>query len=135
MENGVEMIQAYLNDDHERTIRVRREGDHAVLTIKGATVGISRPEYEYEIPVADVAELMKLAVSAPVEKTRYYHRAGDHTWEIDVFKGANEGLVVAEIELKSEDEAFEKPDWVGDEVSSDRKYSNSSLAQHPYSKW
>lgn len=132
---GVEMKQAYLCKDPERTVRVRFEGDRAVLTIKGKAAGLTRPEFEYEIPVEDARELMKLSVGDVVEKTRHYHRLGRHVWEVDVFHGANAGLVIAEIELNDEDEAFEKPDWVGVEVSDDRRYSNASLSTDPYSNW
>ncbi len=135
LENGVVMVQGYLCHDPVRTVRVRKEGARAVITIKSATVGISRAEYEYEIPLEDVEELLNLAVSPVVRKTRYYYHLGEHTWEIDVFGGENKGLIVAEIELSSENEEFEKPDWVGDEVSHDRRYANSSLAQRPYSEW
>ena len=135
MENGVEMVQGYLCYDTERTVRIRREGDRAVITVKGKRVGISRLEFESEIPLKDSELMMKLAVGPLVEKTRYYHKAGKHTWEIDVFKGGNAGLIVAEIELKFEDEEFEKPEWLGQEVSGDRKYSNSALSQSPFSSW
>ncbi|WP_435894289.1 CYTH domain-containing protein [Oceaniferula spumae] len=131
----VEMVQGYLCKDLDRTVRVRLEGDRAVLTIKGQTVGISRPEFEYEIPPEDARELLGMAVGPLVEKTRYYHATGAHTWEIDVFKGENTGLVVAEIELSSENEAFEKPAWLGVEVSEDRRYSNSALSVTPYTNW
>ena len=132
---GVEMKQAYLCKDPERTVRVRFEGDRAVLTIKGKAAVLTRPEFEYEIPVEDARELMKLSIGDVVEKTRHYHRLGRHVWEVDVFHGANAGLVVAEIELNDEDEAFEKPDWVGVEVSDDWRYSNASLSTDPYSNW
>lgn len=135
LENGVPMVQGYLCHDPERTIRVRKEGPRAVITIKSATVGISRAEYEYEIPMDDAEELLKLASSSVVRKTRYYHKVANHTWEIDVFEGENEGLIVAEIELNSEQQEFQKPEWVGDEVSHDRKYTNSALARVPYGQW
>lgn len=133
--NGVTMVQGYLCHDRDRTVRVRVEGERAVLTIKGATVGISRAEFEYEIPLKDAEELLKLAVSPVVKKTRYYHQLGKHVWEIDVFEGENQGLIVAEIELTAEQEEFEKPEWIGQEVSHDGRYSNSALAQLPYSQW
>jgi len=135
LKNGVAMIQGYLCKDIERTVRVRTEGERAVLTIKGSTVGISRAEYEYEIPLAEARELLAMAVGPLVEKTRYYHEDGKHTWEVDVFQGDNAGLVIAEIELGSEDEAFEKPDWVGSEVSGDSRYSNSALSELPFLHW
>ena len=132
---GVEMKQAYLCKDPERTVRVRFEGERAVLTIKGRSVGVTRPEFEYEIPVEDARELMKLSVGDVVEKKRHYYHLGRHVWEVDVFHGANAGLVVAEIELNDEHEAFEKPEWIGAEVSDDRRYSNASLSTSPYTKW
>ena len=135
LQNGVKMVQGYLCHDKERTIRVRIEGSRAVMTVKGVAVGISRAEFEYEIPLDDAKKLHLLVVGSLVEKTRYYHPMGDHVWEIDVFEGANKGLVIAEIELKTEQESFAQPEWLGEEVSHDRKYANSSLAQHPYSEW
>lgn len=130
-----EMVQGYLCTDPERTVRIRIEGERGVLAIKGRGTGISRPEYEYEVPLAEARELLQLCTGALVSKTRHYIQLGDHTWEVDVFKGENKGLVTAEIELGSEDEAFEKPEWVGDEVTTDRRYSNSSLAITPFQKW
>ena len=135
LENGVPMVQGYLCHDIERTIRVRTEGTRAVITIKSATKGISRAEFEYEIPREDAKELLAMAVSPVVRKTRYYHKAEKHVWEIDVFEGENQGLIVAEIELNAEDEEFEKPEWIGKEVSEEARYSNSSLARMPYSRW
>ncbi len=139
---GVEMIQGYLCKDPERTIRVRIEGAggsaaqmRAVLTVKGKPEGIARPEYEYDIPAAEARELMELCVGSLVEKTRYRHRTGKHVWEVDVFHGANRGLIVAEIELSDQWEDFEKPNWIGDEVSSDARYANSSLSVEPYTQW
>ena len=129
------MIQGYLCAEEGHNVRVRTEGSRAVLTIKGGRVGISRPEFEYEIPFGHAQELMKLAVGSLVKKTRYYHREGKHVWEVDVFDGDNEGLMVAEIELNSEDEPFVKPSWVGEEVSHDPRYSNSNLSIEPYCCW
>ncbi|MGB0993196.1 MAG: CYTH domain-containing protein [Akkermansiaceae bacterium] len=134
-EECVEMVQGYLCREIERTVRVRIEGRRAVITVKGRGSGISRPEFEYEVPVEDAREMLQLADGPLVEKTRYYHRVGNHTWEIDVFKGENVGLIVAEIELQSEDEAFESPSWLGAEVSGDGRYANSSLSKLPFSKW
>jgi adenylate cyclase len=119
-----------------RTVRVRVEGERAVITIKSKSTGASRGEWEYEIPVPDAAELLERLCEQPlVEKVR--HRIGHlgHTWEVDEFMGENAGLVVAEIELGSEDEAFEIPDWIGQEVTGDPRYYNSSLIRLPYSKW
>jgi len=135
MGEGVEMMQGYLSKDAERTVRVRLEDEKAVITIKGETLGITRLEYEYEIPFEDARELLDITIDGIVEKTRYYHRVDSHVWEIDVFKRKNKGLIVAEIELRAEDEAFEKPDWVGKEVSDDARYSNSALSSLPFLKW
>jgi adenylate cyclase len=119
------MRQGYLTADPVRTVRVRIEGERAVLTIKSKSVGATRGEWEYEIPVPDAAELLDRLCEQPlVEKVR--HR---------IDQGENAGLVVAEIELGSEDEAFEKPDWIGQEVTGDPRYYNSSLIRLPYSKW
>lgn len=135
LQEGVEMVQAYLSKASGCTVRVRLEGDRAVLTVKGMTVGISRKEFEYVIPYEEAKEMIAMAEGGTVEKTRYYHRCGGHLWEIDVFKGKNAGLVVAEIELFSEDEDFEKPSWVGEEVTSDRRYANAALLSVPYCDW
>ena len=115
--------------------RTEDKQGRAVLSVKGKPVGLTRPEYEYSIPMHEAQELMGLCVGSLVEKTRYRHHVGKHVWEVDVFHGENEGLVVAEIELSDEAECFDKPDWVGDEVSSDSRYANSKLSTHPYSKW
>ena len=105
------------------------------LTIKGKTVGVSRAEYEYEIPHADAEALLELCVGALIEKTRWRVEYRGHVWEVDRFYGANRGLVIAEIELQSEAEAFAHPDWLGEEVSAERRYSNRSLSQSPYREW
>lgn len=140
--SGLEMTQGYLCKDPERTVRVRIEGargedgqSRAVLTVKGVAEGITRPEYEYNIPVAEARELMELCAGSLIEKTRYLHRIGPHVWEVDVFHGENHGLIVAEIELGDESETFDRPEWVGDEVSFDPRYSNSSLSMKPYKQW
>ena len=133
---GVEMRQGYLSTVKERTVRVRTEGARAVLTIKGLTVGVSRLEFEYEIPLADANRMLDELCERPlVEKTRYRVAAGRHTWEIDEFHGENAGLVVAEIELASSDEPFERPAWVGKEVSDDPRYFNANLIARPYRTW
>jgi CYTH domain-containing protein len=117
-------------------VRVRIEGGRAVLTIKGKTTGASRGEWEYDIPVADATELLDGLCEQPqVEKIRHRIEHAGHTWEVDEFLGLNAGLVVAEIELGAEDEAFEKPDWIGVEVTGDKRYYNSSLIRQPYSQW
>jgi CYTH domain-containing protein len=140
--DGVKMVQGYLCKDTDRTVRIRieRQGgkveqERAVLTVKGRSEGIVRPEYEYDIPVADARELMGLCVGSIVEKTRYCHYIGAHVWEVDVFEGGNQGLIVAEIELSDPSEAFEKPNWIGCEVSSDPRYANSSLSRKPFTEW
>jgi CYTH domain-containing protein len=127
--------QGYLSYDSERTVRVRATEVTGYLTIKGITEGLTRDEFEYEIPLADALALLQLCERPAIEKKRYIVPNGAHVWEVDVFEGVNEGLVVAEIELGSEDEAFDKPNWLGNEVSSDRKYSNSELSLHPFKDW
>ena len=130
------MRQGYLVADQVRTVRVRIEGERAVITIKSKSEGASRGEWEYEIPVPDAAELLERLCEQPlVEKVRHRIEHAGHTWEVDEFQGENAGLVVAEIELGSEDEAFETPDWIGREVTGDPRYYNSSLIRLPYSKW
>lgn len=130
---GVLQRQGYLSVE-DPTVRVRIEGGRATLTVKGAQVGLSRPEFEYEIPIEDAEELLKLCPFA-VEKTRYIREFGGRRWEVDVFHDANEGLVIAEIELAREDEAFALPLWIGAEVSRDPRYRVSALARHPFRKW
>lgn len=127
--------QGYLSTHPERTVRVRIKGEKGILTIKGKNEGISRAEYEYEIPLIDAEELLLVCEKPIIEKTRYEVYVNEHTWEIDVFEGVNKGLSVAEIELKSENEAFEIPEWIGVEVSNDPRYYNSSLIRAPYSSW
>ena len=131
-----EIRQGFLNTEPERTVRIRLADGDAQLTIKGITVGAQRAEYEYPIPPGDAAEMLDgLCQRALIEKTRYRVPHAGHTWEIDVFYGANAGLVVAEIELASAEEAFELPGWIGAEVTSDPRYYNASLVHHPYSDW
>ncbi|MBA3459381.1 MAG: CYTH domain-containing protein [Deltaproteobacteria bacterium] len=127
--------QGYLSSHKERVVRVRLEGERAVLTIKGATKGITRAEYEYEIPHADAVELLPMCEQPVIEKTRHVEQHGDLTWEIDVFHGVNDGLVIAEVELASEDQAVERPPWVTDDVSEDPRYYNANLIAHPFSVW
>jgi len=140
-DNGVVMRQGYLNsvsfdNKQKSSVRVRIAGDQANLNIKGATLGITRQEYEYPIPLADAHELLDTLADGPlIEKTRYHVQHGTHTWEIDVFAGDNQGLVVAEIELASEDEVFARPAWLGEEVSADTRYYNVCLVRHPYKDW
>lgn len=132
---GVLIWQAYLNRDQHRTVRVRVAGQHAYLTIKGSTQGATRVEFEYEIPLADAQQLRALCEGPVIEKVRRNIVHGGLTWEVDEFHGDNQGLVVAEIELASEDQAFSKPEWVGQEVTDDPRYYNSNLATVPYRMW
>lgn len=130
------MRQGYLVADPVRTVRVRIEGERAVITVKSKSTGASRGEWEYEIPVADAAELLDGLCEQPlVEKVRHRIAHRGHVWEVDEFLGQNAGLVVAEIELGAEDEAFEKPDWIGAEVTGEARYYNSNLIRTPYSTW
>lgn len=128
-------VQGYLCRESGRTVRVRIAGEKASLTIKGATTGVSRKEFEYEIPLPDAEELMKLCVRPLIEKTRTVVEFAGKRWEVDEFHGENAGLVVAEIELTREDEPFERPAWVGCEVSHDPRYSNARLTRQPYTTW
>jgi len=128
--------QGYLVGSKQASVRVRIEGDEAFLNIKSATLGIYRKEYEYPVPLDDANELLTDLCEQPlIEKTRYHVQHQEHDWEIDVFTGDNQGLVVAEIELETEESVFEKPDWLGEEVSEDPKYYNVSLVSHPYKDW
>ncbi len=127
--------QGYLAKQNGVTARVRTIAEKGFLTIKGPTTGISRAEFEYEIPYADALGLLELCAGPTIEKYRSLIPCGQHLWEVDEFLGENEGLVVAEIELGAEDESFEKPLWLGEEVSSDKRYFNSKLAQFPYRDW
>jgi adenylate cyclase len=125
---GVRMRQGYLSLDKERTVRVRVAGEQAWLTIKGEPRGLTRAEFEYEIPLADARRLLDELCHQPIlDKTRYRIRHGAHMWEIDVFHGPHEGLVLAEIELASENEAFARPHWIAEEVSGDPRYANANL--------
>ena len=133
---GTHFKQGYLNSDKERVVRVRIEGTRAKLTVKGPSRGVTRSEFEYPIPVEDAAILLDTLCEQPlIDKHRHAEVHGGETWEIDVFHGPNEGLVVAEIELAAEDEAFALPAWAVKEVSSDPRYFNSNLLKHPYSEW
>lgn len=132
---GTLFRQGYLSTHKERTVRVRREGEHAKLTIKGVTVGARRAEYEYPIPVADADDLLALCEQPLIEKTRYAIAVGRHTFEVDEFHGANAGLIIAEVELADEDEPFEHPPWLGAEVTHDARYFNANLVAMPFSQW
>jgi adenylate cyclase len=134
-DNGVQIKQGYLLAEPERVVRVRISGEKAFITIKGKMQNISRPEFEYEIPVTDALQMMKFCRPGIIEKTRFIEEVGGKIWEIDVFEGANSGLILAEIELETEDEKFELPAWASDEVTSDYRYYNSWLSVNPYSEW
>ncbi len=132
---GAHYRQGYLNRDKTRTVRVRIAGDAAFLTIKGISVGATRAEFEYAIPVVDAQALLAMCDGPLIEKTRHVLVHQGTTWEVDDFAGDNMGLVVAEVELHSEAQAFEQPDWLGDEVTQDARYFNSNLANHPFARW
>lgn len=135
-DEGLYFHQGYLSTTPERVVRVRQMGERAVVTIKGKGDGIARPEFEYDIPLDDAQAILRdLCLQPTIEKRRHKLKAGPHTWEIDVFDGDNLGLVVAEIELTSVSESFEKPDWLGEEVSDDSRYLNSNLIANPFTKW
>ncbi len=133
---GLPFRQGYLSSARERIVRVRTEGDRGRLTIKGPGVALVRPEFEYDIPVADATLMLDTLCEQPlIEKVRYHVTVGRHVWDIDEFRGLNQGLVVAEIELASPDEAFERPAWLGREVTPDTRYLNASLIHRPYCTW
>lgn len=128
--------QGYLSTVKERTVRVRVAGDEGTLTIKGITVGASRTEFEYQIPVEDANVMLDELCEQPIiEKTRHVVEFDGTTWEIDEFAGVNDGLIIAEVELDSPDEEFTHPDWLGDEVTDDPRYFNANLIAHPYTEW
>ena len=133
---GVHYKQGYLNSQKERVVRVRIEGHQAKLTIKGPSLGVTRSEFEYPIPIGDAALLLDNLCEQPlIDKHRHKELHGGKTWEIDVFHGDNEGLVVAEIELAAEDEKFALPAWAVKEVSGDPRYYNSNLLKKPFRSW
>ncbi|MGA9964669.1 MAG: CYTH domain-containing protein [Terriglobales bacterium] len=135
-DTGKRYRQGYLSAVKERTVRVRTAGDKAYLTIKGITVGASRPEYEYEIPVADANEMLDQLSERPlIEKTRYRIQHDGLVWEIDEFEGENRGLITAEVELKDEHQFVALPAWVGEEVTGDPRYFNANLVAKPFTKW
>lgn len=133
---GIQYRQGYLNSAKERTVRIRTVGDQAFLTIKGISVGATRAEYEYPMPLDDCNALLdNLAEKPLIEKKRYKIKRGDLVWEIDEFFGDNRGLIVAEVELQSEDQPYDKPDWIGQEVTGDPRYFNSNLIKLPFNRW
>ena len=128
--------QGYFTESGPGSVRVRMEGDKARINIKSATLDIRRLEYEYDIPVDEAQEMLsKICIKPLIEKVRHHIEFAGKIWEVDVFAGENQGLIVAEIELDSEDEVIELPDWVGDEVTSDTRYYNVCLVKHPYKDW
>ena len=134
--SGTTYRQGYLSTVKERTVRVRTIDDKGFLTIKGITIGATRREYEYEIPMADANEMLDELCEKPIiEKTRFKISHTGLTWEIDEFAGVNQGLIVAEVELESEDQNIDFPPWVGEEVSGDPRYFNSNLIANPFANW
>jgi adenylate cyclase len=135
-EQGIQYRQGYLSSVKERTVRVRTIGDTGYLTIKGISKGPARTEYEYKIPVAEAEAMLDELCEKPlIEKKRYKIEFKGFVWEVDEFFGENQGLIVAEVELEEEDQAFPKPEWVGEEVTGDPKYFNANLIHHPYQNW
>ena len=132
---GVRYRQGYLSRDPDRTVRVRLAGDHVFLTVKGRSDGATRAEFEYEIPAADAESLLELCETPLIDKTRHRIVHAGFTWDVDVFHGANDGLLMAEVELDAPDTPVPLPDWVGDEVTSDRRYFNANLVTNPYRTW
>jgi adenylate cyclase len=133
---GTPYRQGYLVNTKDRTVRVRVAGDQGYLTIKGSSDGIQRSEYEYAIPLSDANELLDTLCQRPfIEKTRYRIPYQDVVWEVDEFSGANQGLIVAEVELKDPNQPLDLPEWIGSEVSDDPRYFNANLVSHPFSQW
>ncbi|MBD2096329.1 CYTH domain-containing protein [Trichocoleus sp. FACHB-591] len=128
--------QGYISSSASKTVRIRVAGDRGFITIKGPTVGYSRSEFEYSIPLADAEAMLDQLCEPPlIEKTRHKVAWDNLVWEVDEFAGANQGLMVAEVELSDANQAITLPDWAGEEVSHDPRYFNASLAKHPYSRW
>ncbi|HLW14700.1 MAG TPA: CYTH domain-containing protein [Flavobacteriaceae bacterium] len=131
------IVQSFLNRNPDRTVRIRIKDDKAFITVKGVSnaEGTTRREWEYAIPVSDAKEMLKICEEGAIEKWRYLIPVGNHIFEVDIFEGENEGLIVAEVELGSETESFQKPAWLGEEVTGNLSYYNSNLSQHPFTKW
>jgi CYTH domain-containing protein len=131
------IVQGYLNSNPERTVRVRIKADKGFLTIKGKgnETGTTRLEWEQEIAVTDAEKLLTICENGIIDKVRHEVKVGNHIYEVDVFSGENEGLTIAEIELQSEDEVFEKPHWLGQEVTNDERYYNAYLSNNPFKSW
>ena len=135
-DEGTQYSQGYLVGSKQASVRVRLQGERAFLNIKSATIDITRQEFEYEIPLDEAKEMLETLCEKPlISKKRYHLKNDNHLWEIDVFQGDNEGLVVAEVELADKNEHFVKPGWLGDEVSDDERYYNVSLVKHPFKNW
>ena len=132
---GHSYTQIYLSINDNGIIRIRKEGDASKLTIKTKNVGISRSEFEYNIPIEDYQEIASLSISETVKKTRYKVIYENKIWEVDEFHERNKGLWIAEIELQNENESFKKPDWLLEEITYDYRYMNANLSKHPYSQW
>ena len=132
---GIPISQGYLSSVPECTVRVRIMGKKSYLTIKGKNEGVMRAEFEYEIPLEDGEALMEMCRKPVISKERYLEHCGGFLWEVDVFHGDNSGLILAEIELPSEDTEFSLPEWAGEEVSHDERYYNSNLRNNPFNKW
>ena len=134
--DGVAYRQGYLPTEKGTTVRIRTAGDKGYIAVKGATVGLSRKEYEYSIPLADANEMLSsMCIGYIIDKVRYRVQHNDLLWEVDEFKAENEGLVLAEVELSREDQAITLPPWVGDEVSTDPRFTNLALSRKPFSFW
>lgn len=135
--NSIWVVQGFLNTHPERTVRIRIKNNKGFITVKGISnsSGTSRAEWEKEIDIEEAEMLLKLCEPGLISKTRYEVIFGNHTYEIDVFDGDNKGLIIAEIELSSEDEFFEKPKWLGNEITGNIKYYNSQLSKNPYNLW
>jgi len=130
------IVQGYLANTERGSVRIRISGEHASLNIKSMTLGVTRSEYEYAIPIDEAEQMLnQLCLRPLIEKTRYFVQHGKHLWEIDEFHGDNQGLVVAEVELKSDSEKFTSPEWLGAEVSDDPRYYNVCLVDRPFTRW
>ena len=132
---GVKLFQGYLCKDDYKVIRIRIAGNRGSLAIKGRLENLSRPEFQYEIPIEEANDLLLLALNKPIEKTRYKYNHKGNIWDVDIFHGENEGLCMAELELDDPDEPIDFPDWIGGEVSHDPRYYNSYLSEHPFTSW
>ncbi len=136
LENGVEIIQGYVLTKNRVAVRARIMGDNAFVTFKGDKTGFTRLEFEYPIPLEDAKQIISNFCSGKaIEKTRFYKNYEEHTWDIDLFKGDNDGLVIAEVEVKTEDEVVQLPKWVTKEITGDKKYNNFNLVSNPYTSW